>query len=242
MAFITSTIVLITGASRGIGRGIIELYASKPNHTIIAANRDPTHQTSQELISLPTAEGTTVKLVKLDATSDTDGAAAADTIRSWGIDYIDILIANAGIAYAWPKIDDVLIEDVKAHFETNVYGFVRLYQAFASFLKAAEDPKLVIIGRNAIPFPNAAYGPTKIVQHWYTKTIAVQEPWLTAFPIDPGFVQTEMGNRGANSFGLEKATISVEESVRGVVRVIDEATKETHTGKLWTYTGDQEPW
>ncbi|KAL2863958.1 NAD(P)-binding protein [Aspergillus lucknowensis] len=240
------TIVLITGASRGIGRGLLEQYISKPHHTIIAANRDPSHATSQELTALPTAEGTVVKLVKLDATSETDGAVAAETLRaSWGIEHIDILIANAGIAFVWPKIDDVRIEDIKAHFETNVFGFVRLYQAFAGFLRAARDPKLVTIGSsaaNAITFPNAAYGPTKIVQHWYTKTISVQEPWLTAFPIDPGFVQTEMGNRGANNFGLEKAIISVDESVRGVVRVIDESTRETHSGKLWKWTGEEEPW
>lgn len=44
------------------------------------------------------------------------------------------------------------------------------------------------MNRNAIPFPNAVYGPTKILQHWYTKTISLAEPWLTAFPIDPGYV------------------------------------------------------
>ncbi|KAJ4163828.1 hypothetical protein LMH87_005532 [Akanthomyces muscarius] len=96
--------------------------------------------------------------------------------------------------------------------------------------------------RNAIPFPNAVYGPTKILQHWYTKTIAIAETWLTAFPIDPGFVQTEMGNRGARSFNLEQASITVDESVQGVVKVIDASTKETHSGKLFLWTGEEVPW
>ncbi|KEY73079.1 hypothetical protein S7711_06151 [Stachybotrys chartarum IBT 7711] len=95
---------------------------------------------------------------------------------------------------------------------------------------------------NAIAFPNAAYGPSKVVQHWYTKHIAVQEPWLTAFPVDPGFVQTELGNRGARTFAMDKAAITVEESVQGVVNVIDASTKETHGGKLWKWTGEEEPW
>lgn len=51
-----------------------------------------------------------------------------------------------------------------------------------------------------------------------------------------------MGNRGARSFQLEKASITVDESVKGVVKVIDASTRETHSGKLWTFTGEEEPW
>jgi len=36
------------------------------------------------------------------------------------------------------------------------------------------------------PIPNAAYAPSKVVQHWYTKAIHFEEPTLIAFPIDPG--------------------------------------------------------
>ncbi|KAL3473976.1 NAD(P)-binding protein [Aspergillus californicus] len=260
------TIVLITGANRGIGRGLLELYLSKPNHTVVAANRDPDHPTSKEILALPRATGTTVKLVKVDMASETDAADAAEILKTRdGIDHIDILIANAGIAYSWPKLEDVMIQDIRTHFETNVLGFVRVYQAFMSVLKRSNDPKLVTIGssaafltvlsvfrptpkgvvlscRNTINFPNAAYAPTKLVQHWYTKTVAVMEPWLTAFPVDPGFVQTDMGNRGAALLGIGKATITIEESVRGVLSVVDASTKDTHSGKLWKWTGEEEPW
>ena len=47
------------------------------------------------------------------------------------------------------------------------------------------------------------------------------------------WVQTELGNRGADAFGIEKAAITVEESVTGVVKVIDASTLETHSGKLY---------
>ncbi|EJP67234.1 hypothetical protein NHJ13051_008548 [Beauveria bassiana] len=247
------TIVLITGAGRGIGRGILELYAAKPNHTVIAANRNPDDGPSKELLKLPTAEGTTVQVVKIEATDDNDSLKAVETLKSSGIDHIDIVIANAGKATAWPKLQDAKIPDIKDHIDTNVFGFVRLYQAVFPLLKASKNPKLIVIGssaafltakpqQNVIPFPNAVYGPTKILQHWYARTIAVAETWLTVFPIDPGFVQTEMGNRGARAFDLAEASISVDESVRGVVKVIDESTKETHSGKLWKWTGEEEPW
>ncbi|CRL24592.1 Short-chain dehydrogenase/reductase SDR [Penicillium camemberti] len=225
------TIVLITGANRGIGKGILELYLQKPNHTVIAANRDPSHPTSNALADLPKAEGTTLEVIKLDALSPTDPAAAVKALAAKGITHIDILIANAGIALSWPKVSEVKVEDIQKHVDVNVYGFIRLYQAFRPVLKEAQAPKLVTIGSSSA-----------FLTHWYTKAISAEDPWLTAFPLDPGWVQTELGNRGADAFGIEKAAITVEESVTGVVKVIDASTLETHSGKLFKYDGNQEPW
>ncbi|CAI7641182.1 unnamed protein product [Penicillium palitans] len=236
------TIVLITGANRGIGKGILELYLQKPNHTVIAANRDPSHPTSNALADLPKAEGTTLDVIKLDALSPTDPAAAVKTLSAKGITHIDILIANAGIALSWPKVSEVKVEDIQKHVDVNVYGFIRLYQAFRPVLKESQAPKLVTIGSSSAFLTNAAYAPTKGAQHWYTKAISAEDPWLTAFPLDPGWVQTELGNRGADAFGIEKAAITVEESVTGVLKVIDASTLETHSGKLFKYDGNQEPW
>jgi len=50
------------------------------------------------------------------------------------------------------------------------------------------------------------------------------------------------GNRGAHSFGIKEANITTEDSVNGIIRVIDVATRDTHGGKLWEYNGSQVPW
>ncbi|PYH87705.1 NAD(P)-binding protein [Aspergillus ellipticus CBS 707.79] len=242
------TVVLITGANRGIGKGILELYLQKPNHTIIAANRDPSHPTSKALTDLPKAEGTTLLIIKSNATSPTDPAAAVQELATKGIHHIDILIANAGIALLWPTLAEVKVEEIQPHVEVNIYGFVRLYQAFRPLLKEAKDPKWVTIGSSAafltnfIPMRNSAYAPTKLVQHWYTKAISSEDPWLTAFPVDPGWVQTAIGDRGAESFGVEKSPLTVDVSAAGLVRLIDASTHETHSGKLFKYDGSEEPW
>lgn len=70
----TPNVVLITGANRGIGKGLLELYLLKPNHFVIAANRDPEHPTSKALAELPTADGTSLLVVKIDATVRTAGS------------------------------------------------------------------------------------------------------------------------------------------------------------------------
>lgn len=55
-------------------------------------------------------------------------------------------------------------------------------------------------------------------------------------------MQTDIGDRGAHAFGIEKAAITVDESVNGIIKVIDAATQETHSGRLWAYTGNEVPW
>ncbi|KAJ5898248.1 hypothetical protein N7504_008536 [Penicillium tannophilum] len=267
------TIVLITGANRGIGKGILELYLKKPNHTVIAATRDPGHPTSQALADLHRADGTELHIVKIDATSAADPADAVNELSDKGISHIDILIANAGMCALWPRVSEVKVEDIQSHVDVNVYGFIYLYQAFRALLKEAKEPKWVTIGSSAgfltiivshndekyhqfseglvlilridsnfVPLRNAAYAPTKLVQHWYTKAISVEDEWLNAFPIDPGWVQTDIGNRGAVDFGTDKPTLTVEQSAGGVVKIVEAATRETHSGKLFKYNGEEEPW
>lgn len=51
-----------------------------------------------------------------------------------------------------------------------------------------------------------------------------------------------MGNRGALAYGFAEAPLDAGESMSRVVRLIDEATKETHGGKLWNHRGTQEAW
>ncbi|KAK6956801.1 hypothetical protein Daesc_002081 [Daldinia eschscholtzii] len=143
------TIVLITGANRGIGKGLLSLYLAKPNHIVIAANRDPEHPTSQALSELPRAEGTSLVVVKIDATVRTDPQEAVKTLRSQGIDHIDILIANAGMALSWPKVRDVDTDEIQKHIVTNVYGLLWLFQAFRPVLQKAAKPIWVTIGSSA---------------------------------------------------------------------------------------------
>lgn len=142
-------IVLITGANRGIGKGLLEIYLAKPNHTVIAANRDPNHATSKDLSDLPKAEGTSLLLIRIDATVSSDPTDAVKQLASLGIDHLDLVIANAGIAYIWPKVSEVKVEDMQKHTVPNVHGFVWLYQATLPLLKKSHRPIWVSVGSSA---------------------------------------------------------------------------------------------
>ncbi|CAF4012447.1 unnamed protein product, partial [Adineta steineri] len=65
---------------------------------------------------------------------------------------------------------------------------------------------------------------------------------LIAFPIHPGLVQTDMGNHYATSVGLDEAPVTIEESVQGQLKVIDEATREKTSGRFWDFEGKELPW
>lgn len=154
------TIVLVSGANRGLGKGFVELYLAKPNHTVIAATRDPSSASSQALTSLPTGSGSRLILVKVDASVETDALSAIKTLTSEGNDHIDIVIANAGVSYIWPKVSELKIEDLQGHLVPNVFGVVWLYQATLPLLLKAEKPKFATIGSTAgaftVSFPSCS--------------------------------------------------------------------------------------
>ncbi|KAI0534839.1 hypothetical protein GGR58DRAFT_504872 [Xylaria digitata] len=247
-----TTNVLITGANRGLGRGFVEAYLAKPHHIVIAATRDSENESSKKLTEITNkGEGSRLIVVKIDAVDESDAASAVEQLTTReGIQHLDIVIANAGVAYTWPSVAEVKGEDVLAHFKPNVLGIIYLYQATRQLLLKAANPKWVTIGSNAgmiecrgqAPIPNAAYGPTKAAAHWITKRINAEEETFVAFVIHPGWAQTGIGNLGASLVGLEQAPLAVKESVDAMISIIDKATKQETAGKLWDYTGEQLTW
>lgn len=147
----SSTIVLITGANRGIGLGLTERFLAKPSHTVIAAVRNPAHATAHALQELPRGPDSRLVVVKLDASIEQDAQDAVTELQQkHGINYLDIVIANAGISYIYPTVAEVKITDIKAHMEPNVYGVIALYQATRKLLKkSAGEPIFLPMGSSA---------------------------------------------------------------------------------------------
>ncbi|KAJ5872208.1 uncharacterized protein N7529_004561 [Penicillium soppii] len=224
----TNTIYLITGASRGIGRGLAEIFLARPNTIVIAAVRDPA-----------------------DSKSSTDPTAAVETLqKKHGIDHLDVVIANAGISEDFSTVHRLSVPVLQGHVEVNGYGPIYLYQAVYPLLKKSTKPTFVGIGSplgsiggmEQRPYPCAAYGPSKAILHWIVRKIYFENEEFVSFVTDPGFVQTDMGNAGAQAAGLEKAFQTVEEIVGGIVKSIDEGTRESVGAQLRVWDGSQFPW
>ncbi|KAK3297099.1 uncharacterized protein B0H64DRAFT_356950 [Chaetomium fimeti] len=244
-------IVLITGGNRGLGHGLVTRFLAQPNYTVIAAVRHPAHPTAEALGDLPRGLGSTLITVRYDASSEQSAADAVAELRAkHGVDHLDIVLANAGISTQWPLVKDVKRADIQAHVEVNVMGVVSLYQATRDLLqRSTAGPRFVAMGSMAgalgqqPPVPSGCYGPSKAMLNWYGIRINAEDEWLTAFILDPGWVQTEMGNKAAQVWGVaEAAPDKLDDSVDGMFKVLTTATKEAHGGRLVVYTGEIKEW
>jgi NAD(P)-dependent dehydrogenase (short-subunit alcohol dehydrogenase family) len=144
----TNTHVLVTGSNQGIGKGILERYLARPNHTVIAAIPDPSHPTSVALQELPKGEGSQLLVVKVDPLIYEDAAAAATRLQTdHSIDHLDIVVANATLPNVRPAIEDVEVPELQAHLDVNLYGLVAMYHAVRDLLKqSSREPIWVTVG------------------------------------------------------------------------------------------------
>lgn len=148
LSTMTNTTVLITGANRGLGKGLLARYLIKPNYTVIAANRDPGHPSSIALQKLPKGPGSQLIVIQNDASIFENAAVAvADLQTNHGITHIDIVIANAGIANVLPTVANLNIADLREHVNVNLYGVVALFQAVRGLLKnSCREPMFLTMG------------------------------------------------------------------------------------------------
>lgn len=245
---------LITGAHRGIGRGLFDHYVALPNNTIIAAVRDV--ERAQELLNIPhKGENTTVVVVKIDSSSRTDPFEAMKSIQVQGITQLDVVISSAGIVKL-NTVEDMPLEELEEVLMINTFSVMLLYKAALPLLRRSSSssescPRFVFISASGgslgemhkYPYPNSSYGGSKVLANYLVVKMGMENDWLITLLIHPGLVQTDMGNGGARAFGLEEAPTTLEDSSNNTAHIIDNATKEDHSGKFFNETIDRiHPW
>ena len=142
-----SKIVVISGASSGIGYATVERLGKMGNLIFAGARKE------DDIVNLTSMEN--VQGVKLDITCPEDIAALAWHIEE-NIGYIDVLINNAGIP-GWGAIMDREIDYFKQVMEVNLFGHVQMVKAFYPLLRASKSSPIIInissqAGNYAFPF------------------------------------------------------------------------------------------
>jgi len=239
---------VITGANRGLGLGFLEAFIARPNNTVVATVRNVA-SSIKTLSTVPVGKGSKLIIVKLDSKIDSDPAAAVAELKSKGISKVDVLISNAG--YMGPSAT-VLETDpaiVRESFEVNTIGPLNLIKAFYPLLEASSAPKFLVLstgigsiallGTYKVPF--FAYGMSKAAVNYLVVKLSYELPKLDSQAFNPGWVQTDMGNAGATSVGMEKAPMKYEDSIKGMVKLFDEASIEK-TGTFTVVDGTSSPW
>ncbi|PYI13053.1 putative short chain-type dehydrogenase [Aspergillus japonicus CBS 114.51] len=258
------TIVLITGANRagvGIGQGLVARYLRNDNNTVvIAACRDASPERTEHLRALP--RGPNCRLIVLPLRLDQPdslGHACRLLQRQHQIWRIDVVVANAGICDHYGPLAAMTDADLQAHLDVNTVGPLRLFRAMRPFLlPPATDrrplhhpPRFVYVSTELASLAGleqhrasltTAYGMSKAAGNYLVRRVHLEHEDLICFSVDPGLVQTDMGNRGAHAKGLEMAPLTVDQSVDGIVQQIDRATRLTTSGRFLRHNGEQLPW
>jgi NAD(P)-dependent dehydrogenase (short-subunit alcohol dehydrogenase family) len=171
--------VLITGASRGIGRGAAAELTAR-GHEVIATARDVS-----ALDDVPA-----VARLQLDVTDQASvDAAIADAGR------IDVLVSNAGATVRAP-LETVPIAEVGQLFELNTFGALRVAQAVLPAMRERGAGRLIFVssiqGRIAIPLIGP-YAASKWALEAIAETLAIETRHfgVSVSVLQPGAVATD---------------------------------------------------
>jgi len=211
--------------------------------------RDPSAPLSKELLSLPTGSGSKLVTIKIDAGVEGEAKAAISSLPSSGITHVDTVIANAGTSTEIGQALTATAAAVRDTFEVNVIGVLELFQATEPLLRKSSAPKFFTLSSNLgslgimeyAPGPWFTYGITKTALNYLTRKIHFENDWLVSIALSPGWVETEMGARAAKAIGMEAAPLTVEQSVPGLVSVMDGATRD-NSGTFTGHDGQSVPW
>ncbi|MCP4134728.1 MAG: SDR family oxidoreductase [bacterium] len=174
-----SKIVLITGASSGIGKVCAE-YLSKSGHIVYGTGRNP-----------KAAEGYT--MIPLDVTDDASVQTAINTVlEKEGA--LDVLVNNAGMGIAG-AIEDTSVEEAQKQFDTNFFGVLRVSREVLPHMRNRRTGTIINIsslgGLLSAPF-QGIYCATKFAIEGMSEALSYEvKPYgVNVVLVEPGDMQT----------------------------------------------------
>ncbi len=204
---------LVTGANKGIGLEVVRQLAQR-GYFVYLGSRTLTNGLSA--VGELHADGLpNVAAVQLDVT-DNESVRAARALIGEKTEALDVLVNNAGISGAVPQSAlGTSIDQFKAVYETNLFGVVRVTQAFVDLLKRAPEPRIVNVSTAMASLSLAAdsagsnyanklavYQSSKAALNMYTINLAY-ELRDTPFKVNavcPGWTQTDFtGHQGTST-------------------------------------------
>jgi NAD(P)-dependent dehydrogenase (short-subunit alcohol dehydrogenase family) len=170
--------VLITGASKGIGRATAAEFARR-GHRVVATARDPRSLTGLDVD----------QRLSLDVTDPASVAAAVEAAGE-----IDVLVSNAGVIF-YAAVEAIPPDKFAEIFDLNTVGALRVAQAVLPGMRARGHGRLLfmssVAGRIVLP-PGAAYAATKWALEALVESLAIEvAPFgLEAALLEPGAVSS----------------------------------------------------
>ncbi|MBY8917982.1 SDR family NAD(P)-dependent oxidoreductase [Nitratireductor sp. L1-7-SE] len=235
---------LITGANKGIGFAIATGLA-REGFQVWLGSRDPAR--GEIAAAALVSKGHDVRPIEINVADDASVAAAAARLGE-DVEALHVLVNNAGIIgsqTAPPSLTS--IDDMKAVYEVNVFGPVRVTQAFLPLLKQAGSARVVMMSSGLaslglVTDPTSIYSSANLLDYNSSKTALnavtvsfakeLEDFGIKVNAVEPGNVATALnGHTGA---------LSPEKGAESAIRLalIDDAGP---TGGFFAAHGRQ-PW
>ena len=180
-------VILITGASSGIGFDAAQTLAQQ-GHCVFAAAR------RTELMEPLKAYG--VHVIKMDVTDEKSMKDGVETlIQAMG--HIDVLINNAGYGY-FGAIENVPMEDARRQLEVNVFGLARLTQLVLPYMRQQKSGRIIntsSIAGKMVFYMGGWYNVTKYSVEAFSDALRMEmRPYgIDVVMIEPGAIKTDWG-------------------------------------------------
>jgi NAD(P)-dependent dehydrogenase (short-subunit alcohol dehydrogenase family) len=151
----------------------------------------------ENIKSLAQKEKLPLKIVQLDVTDEISVKNAIQSITAES-SRIDVLVNNAGYGL-FGAFEDLSMEEIKAQYETNLFGVIRVTQAVLPIMRKQKSGIIVNIssalGRFGFP-TTSAYVSMKFAIEGLSESMAYElEPFgIKIILVEPGFVKTNIGN------------------------------------------------
>ena len=230
--------VLITGSNKGIGLAFAREYAAK-GWIVIATARKP--DKAEDLKALAEQYPDTVSIMQLDVTDDARIAELAEELKDTPI---DVLLNNAGISGLMKEEMFGMIDydRVRLEMEVNVYGPLKMAEAFLPHVKASEQKKIIAMSSSMGSIETAkgfmyGYRMSKAALNMGYKALSTQlkGQGVIVGLINPGPTRTDLMKEVPGDLRTPQ------QAATDLIRNIDSYTMET-TGKFLQYDGTELPW
>lgn len=213
-------VVLVTGASSGIGKATARLLG-REGFRVFGTSREPEK------------EKWPVPMVALDVTSDDSARACVETVLEQ-MGRLDGLVNNAGYELAGAA-EEATMEEAKAQFETNFFGTLRMVRAVLPHMRQRRSGHIVNMGSLAgiIPVPFLGfYSATKFALEGYTEVLRheVRPFGVKVALVEPSFMRT--GLQGARKWASEKVADYASAKALAMARIALYEDRDPHPEKV----------
>jgi NAD(P)-dependent dehydrogenase (short-subunit alcohol dehydrogenase family) len=187
-------VAVVTGSSSGIGFET-SLTLARSGFFTYATMRNLAKGAS--IKSIATKEGLPIRIAQLDVTEDRSINDAVHSIIS-DVGKIDVLVNNAGYGLNG-AFEDLAMEEIKAQFETNLFGVIRVTQAVLPIMREQKSGIIVNIssaaGRFGYP-AESAYVSTKFAIEGLSESMVYElEPFgIRVVLVEPGPIRTNFAD------------------------------------------------